>query len=91
MMNNKFSNPVFILLHYFEKKSQIYFRSAEKRRLLFEPLLTGIRSHSNILLLLYIETSACNAGVRYKEPCTNKPHDSDQFNSGFARLKICIL
>jgi hypothetical protein len=30
MRNRKFSNPVSILLHYFEKKSKIYFRSAEK-------------------------------------------------------------
>jgi hypothetical protein len=30
MRNYKFSTPVFILHHYFEKKSQIYFRSAKK-------------------------------------------------------------
>jgi hypothetical protein len=64
------------------RRNRKYIFAPSKNTLTVWTILTGIRSHGNILLL-YVETSACNAGASYMDPVRTivyKPMDSDQFN-----------
>lgn len=93
MRNHKISKPVFTLLYYFEKKSQIYFRFRRKDVYYLNYYWRVYAVKVTFYCCRQKQLPAMSA-LATRDPVRTKvykPSDSDQFNSGLARLKICIL